>query len=75
MFTESTRQFKFVFFNLEVLWVLLFILKLRSPKDLELLFTILVAIIHSSLGIENIQLNFHIALFGDGWREKFLLKK
>lgn len=75
MFTESTKQFKFVILNLEVLWVLLFTWKLRFPKDLELLFTVLVAIIHSSVGIENIQLNFQAVLFGDGYREKFLLKK
>lgn len=54
--------------------MLLFAWKLRFPKDLELLFTVLVAIIHSSLDIENIQLNFQAVLFGDGYREDFYWK-
>lgn len=75
MFTANTRQFKFVIFNLEILWVLLFTWKLRFPKNLELLFTVLVIIIHGSLGIESIQLNVQAVLFGDGYRENFYWRK
>lgn len=75
MFTESNRQFTFLFSTWKYFERYCFTWKLRFPEDLELLFTVLVAIIHSSLGIDNIQLNFHIVLFGDGCREKFLLKK
>ena len=46
-------------------------LKVKISKDLELLFTVLVAIIHSSLDIENIQLNFQAVLCDDGYREDF----
>lgn len=59
----------------KVLWMLLFAWKLRFAKDLELLFTLLVAIIHSSLDIENIQLNFQAVLFGDGYRENLCWKR
>lgn len=75
MFIENTRQFKFVIFNLEVLGVLLFTWKLVFSKDLDLLFTILVAIIYNSLSIENVQLNFQAAVFGNRYRENFYWKK
>lgn len=59
----------------KVLWMLLFAWKLRFAKDLELLFTLLVAIIHSSLDIENSQLNFQAVLLGDGYRENLCWKR